>query len=146
MKKAKRKPGEKRSQIAAMPIRHAADGSTEILLVTSRTTRRWIVPKGWPMKGLKDRDAAAREAFEEAGIVGKIGSKAIGRFHYWKRRKTYFSYVRVDVYALKAQEFLDDYPEKGQRQLAWFSPEEAAMLIDEPQLATLVRRFVAKKN
>lgn len=98
------------------------------------------------MKGLKDRDAAAREAFEEAGIVGKIGSKAIGRFHYWKRRKTYFSYVRVDVYALKAQEFLDDYPEKGQRQLAWFSPEEAAMLIDEPQLATLVRRFVAKKN
>ena len=66
MKKAKRKTGEKRSQIAAMPIRRAADGSTELLLVTSRTTRRWIVPKGWPIKGLKDHDAAAREAYEEA--------------------------------------------------------------------------------
>ena len=133
-------------QVAALVSRIEADRQVRILLLTSLDTKRTIIPKGWPMKGLKDRDAAAREAFEEAGIVGKIGSKAIGRFHYWKRRKTYFSYVRVDVYALKAQEFLDDYPEKGQRQLAWFSPEEAAMLIDEPQLATLVRRFVAKKN
>jgi 8-oxo-dGTP pyrophosphatase MutT (NUDIX family) len=133
-------------QVAALVYRIEADRQVRILLLTSLDTKRTIIPKGWPMKGLKDRDAAAREAFEEAGIVGKIGSKAIGRFHYWKRRKTYFSYVRVDVYALKAQEFLDDYPEKGQRQLAWFSPEEAAMLIDEPQLATLVRRFVAKKN
>jgi 8-oxo-dGTP pyrophosphatase MutT (NUDIX family) len=129
-------------QVAALVYRIEADRQVRILLLTSLDTKRTIIPKGWPMKGLKDRD----EAFEEAGIVGKIGSKAIGRFHYWKRRKTYFSYVRVDVYALKAQEFLDDYPEKGQRQLAWFSPEEAAMLIDEPQLATLVRRFVAKKN
>ena len=133
-------------QVAALVYRIEADRQVRILLLTSLDTKRTIIPKGWPMKGLKDRDAAAREAFEEAGIVGKIGSKAIGRFHYWKRRKTYFSYVRVDVYALKAQEFLDDYPEKEQRQLAWFSPEEAAMLIDEPQLATLVRRFVAKKN
>ena len=133
-------------QVAALVYRIESDRQVRILLLTSLDTKRTIIPKGWPMKGLKDRDAAAREAFEEAGIVGKIGSKAIGRFHYWKRRKTYFSYVRVDVYALKAQEFLDDYPEKGQRQLAWFSPEEAAMLIDEPQLATLVRRFVAKKN
>ena len=133
-------------QVAALVYRIEADRQVRILLLTSLDTKRTIIPKGWPMKGLKDRDAAAREAFEEAGIVGKIGSKAIGRFHYWKWRKTYFSYVRVDVYALKAQEFLDDYPEKGQRQLAWFSPEEAAMLIDEPQLATLVRRFVAKKN
>ena len=114
-------------QVAALVYRIEADRQVRILLLTSLDTKRTIIPKGWPMKGLKDRDAAAREAFEEAGIVGKIGSKAIGRFHYWKRRKTYFSYVRVDVYALKAQEFLDDYPEKGQRQLAWFSPVEAAM-------------------
>ena len=97
MKKTKRAPGETRAQIAAMPIRRVADGSAEILLVTSRTTQRWIVPKGWPIKGLKDHDAAAREAFEEAGVVGRISEKPAGRYTYWKRMSRPFRPLRGEA-------------------------------------------------
>jgi len=141
MKKAKRKPGEKRSQIAAMPIRHAADGSTEILLVTSRTTRRWIVPKGWPMKGLKDHDAAAREAFEEAGVIGRVSSEPAGRYTYWKRMSDHFVLCKVKLYLLKVEQQLASFSEQHQRDLHWFKLADAADLVDEPELSTAIRRL-----
>ncbi len=141
MKKAKRKPGEKRSQIAAMPIRHAADGSKEILLVTSRTTRRWIVPKGWPMKGLKDYDAAAREAFEEAGVIGRISEKPTGRYTYWKRMSDHFVLCEVNLYLLEVEEQFDNFSEQHQRDLHWFKLADAADLVDEPELSTAIRKL-----
>src|SRR5688572_19108780 len=73
-----------RVQHGALPYRVGRDGVVEILLVTSRGTRRWIIPKGWPIKGLKPARSAAREAYEEAGVRGAIGSKAIGSFVYDK--------------------------------------------------------------
>ena len=69
-----------RVQYGALPYRFSKDAALEILLVTTRGTRRWIVPKGWPIRGLRPAKSAAREAFEEAGVTGRIGPKPIGLF------------------------------------------------------------------
>ncbi|MGO4407528.1 NUDIX hydrolase [Bosea sp. RAF48] len=124
-----------------MPIRHAADGSTEILLVTSRTTRRWIVPKGWPMKGLKDYDAAAREAFEEAGVIGRISREPAGRYNYWKRMSDHFVLCEVNLYLLEVEQQLDSFSEQHQRDLHWFKLADAADIVDEPELSTAIRKL-----
>ncbi len=73
-----------RVQYAALPYRITKPGVLEFMLITSRGTGRWIIPKGWPMKGRKPPKAAAREAFEEAGLRGEIGGKAVGSFTYEK--------------------------------------------------------------
>ncbi|MBL7405872.1 NUDIX domain-containing protein, partial [Escherichia coli] len=77
--------GEPRRQVGALPFRHGRDGKTKILLVTSRESRRWVIPKGWPMKGRKPFEAAAREAYEEAGLRGAVGKRPIGLYLYQKR-------------------------------------------------------------
>jgi hypothetical protein len=71
-------------QYGALPYRFSQNSALEILLVTTRGTRRWIIPKGWPIKGLRPPKSAAREAFEEAGVRGKIGAKPVGLFTYDK--------------------------------------------------------------
>ena len=141
MKKMKRLPGEIRAQIAAMPIRQQADGGTEILLVTSRTTQRWIVPKGWPIKGLSAPEAAAREAFEEAGVVGRIVPQSAGRYTYWKRMSDHFILCEVTLYLLEVERQLATWAEQGQRRSQWFDLEDAADLVDEPELATAIRNL-----
>ena len=90
---------EKR-QVAALPFRRTALGEIEILLITSRETERFLIPRGWPMKPLSDPDAAAQEAYEEAGIVGKVKRIPIGDYFYWKRLERTFEFVKVEVYAL----------------------------------------------
>ena len=141
MKKMKRVPGEIRAQVAAMPIRRLTDGSMEILLVTSRTTHRWIVPKGWPIKGLTAPEAAAREAYEEAGVVGRIVSEPAGRYTYWKRMSDHFILCEVTTYLLEVERQLDTWVEQGQRRSQWFRLEDAADLVDEPELATTIRQL-----
>ena len=73
-----------RVQYGALPYRFTPGAALEILLVTSRESKRWIIPKGWPIKGLRPAKSAAREAFEEAGVSGRIGMKSIGLFTYDK--------------------------------------------------------------
>lgn len=143
MKKSRRAPGDARAQIAAMPVRLGTDGKPEIMLVTSRTTKRWIVPKGWPMKGMKDHDAAAREAFEEAGVVGKIGKKPAGRYSYWKRFEDHFALCEVTLYLLEVERQLPDWVERGERHCQWFRLEDAADLVDEPELGSAIRALAA---
>ncbi len=75
-----------RKQVAALPVRLDAAGQPRVLLITSRETRRFIVPKGWPMKGRKDYRAAAIEAQQEAGVIGRVHKKPVGSYLYWKRR------------------------------------------------------------
>ncbi len=139
MKKKKGLPGTVRSQIAAMPIRRLPGGGLEVLLVTSRTTRRWIVPKGWPIKGLTDPEAAAREAYEEAGVVGHIVKEPAGRYSYWKRMSDHFVLCEVTLFLLDVERQLPTWAEQGQRESRWFSPEDAADLVDEPELASAIR-------
>lgn len=141
MKKAKPKDGAMREQIAAMPVRRGPNGDVEILLVTSRTTRRWIVPKGWPMKGLPDHEAAAREAYEEAGVIGAISPEPVGRFRYWKRQRDHFTLCDVKLYLLTVEQQLADFRERAQRDLHWFSLADAADLVDEPELSTAIRQL-----
>ncbi|HEY1934850.1 MAG TPA: NUDIX hydrolase [Acetobacteraceae bacterium] len=74
-----------RVQYGALPYSLNKAGEIEVLLLTSRTRRRWIIPKGWPIKGLKPAKSAAREAFEEAGVRGTVSGKPLGRFTYDKQ-------------------------------------------------------------
>lgn len=131
-----------RVQIAALPFRLDAQGRPEILLVTSRETKRWIIPKGWPMRGRKDHRAAEQEAFEEAGLRGRIGRKAIGHYHYDKRRDDGSTLpCAVDVYPLRVREERKRWPERKQRERRWYGAEEAAALVEEHDLRDLLRTF-----
>ena len=137
------KSGQRRRQVAALPWRAAADPShLEILLVSSRETRRWVIPKGWPMKGKSDAQAAAQEAYEEAGLDGRIAGKPVGDYPYLKRLKSGAARpVTVDVYPLEVTGEHAAWPEKGQRTLKWMSPIEAALAVQEPELRDLIARF-----
>ncbi len=139
LRKAKR--GEKIRQVAAIPFRTGPDGDLQVMLVTSRETQRFILPKGWPMKGKSGRKAATIEALEEAGVAGKTLKAPAGSYHYWKRLPAAFVRVDVTVYLLEVTEQLKSWREAGTRQRAWLRPEQAAVLIDEPELASLVRNL-----
>ncbi len=128
-------------QYAALAWREAVEGR-EVLLITSRDTGRWVIPKGWPMKNRTPWDAAAREAFEEAGVKGQVEPAAIGSYRYvkhlsrWRERP-----VEVQVFPLRVERELDDWPERRQRERVWLAPEEAAGRVHEPDLAELIRKL-----
>lgn len=130
-----------RRQVAALPYRIADTGAVEILVITSRDTGRFIIPKGWPKKGYKKPESAAMEAFEEAGIAGKVSPKPVGSYTYWKRGVGEFERLQVIVYPLRVTKQRADWPEKGQRRMAWLSAADAALLVDEPELGSLIRAF-----
>jgi len=128
-------------QYACLPFRERTDGSIEIMLITSRSTRRWVIPKGWPMKGRKPHASAAREALEEAGLVGEVSKVPIGSYGYGKRLKSgEVVPCQVEVFPLKVKSQRKRWPEKGQRSLRWFNPAEAAEAVDEPELRDVIQR------
>lgn len=129
-------------QVAALPYKRTRKGALKFLIMTSRGTRRFVIPKGWPMKRLRDHDAAAREAFEEAGVRGKIQRLPIGVYVYWKRMSRVFKLVEVDLFPLRVTRQAKQWPEKGQRAMAWLKAQDAILLLDEPMLKTLVKEFV----
>jgi 8-oxo-dGTP pyrophosphatase MutT (NUDIX family) len=131
------------TQIAAVPVRRREDGALQVLLITSRETRRWVIPKGWPWPGIPDHEAAAAEAWEEAGVRGHIQADVIGRFTYQKCRNGTAQAVDVDVYLLEVTEEAQDWPEIAQRQRAWVSPAEAAGAVVEPELRDLLNTLAA---
>lgn len=132
-----------RVQHGALPYRVGRDGAVEILLVTSRQTRRWIIPKGWPIKGLKPAKSAAREAYEEAGVRGAVGSKAIGSFVYDKGLEEGVSVpCEVGVFPLKVERQHKSWPEAHERETRWCDPEEALDLLDDAGLRDVVAGFV----
>lgn len=133
---------EPRTQYAALPWRLRADGEIEVLLITSRETQRWVIPKGWPIKTLSPGASAAHEAFEEAGVSGKVRERSIGRYHYDKRlRSGRLQHVRVLVYALQVVALAEEWPEKGQRELKWVPPADGAEMVAEPELKTLLAAY-----
>jgi 8-oxo-dGTP pyrophosphatase MutT (NUDIX family) len=132
-------------QVGALPFRTAGDGSLEILLVTSRGSGRWIIPKGWPMRDLTPHESAAREALEEAGVTGRIAPEPIGSFEYVKRLKRGASILcSVDVYPMLVFGTRDRWREVGERDLAWCSPRDAVALVADEGLCDLIRSFAMR--
>lgn len=130
-------------QVAALPFRISDDGDLKVLLITSRGTRRFVIPKGWQMDGLKDWDAAAQEAREEAGIKGEVRKKPIGEYQYWKRLKTAFVPINVAVYPLEVTGSMPRWREAKQRRRGWVNWEDAKVLVDEPELISLIDEFAS---
>lgn len=136
---AKAKKGKRLRQVGALPFRRDADGQLRFLLITSRGTSRFVIPKGWQMKKLSDPEAAVEEARQECGVAGTPADEPIGSYFYWKRLKKVFVPVTVDVYPLEVTEELRDWRERRQRKRGWVSPEQAMALVDEPQLMDVLR-------
>lgn len=135
-------PLKPRLQFAALPWRSGAGGEIEILLATSRDTKRWVIPKGWPMKGRKPHIAAKIEAMQEAGLTGKIEKVCLGFYDYEKRlQKDASVYCRVEVFALQVEGQKKRWPEKNERATRWFPCALAAQQVDEPQLQEIIRAF-----
>jgi 8-oxo-dGTP pyrophosphatase MutT (NUDIX family) len=141
MNEAVRTEPAERRQVAALPWRRGANG-IEILLVTSRETRRWVTPKGGRMPGLTDTQAAAQEALEEAGIEGVIGDAPLGTFRYLKVLKRRAPrWCVVAVHALEVRVEHETWHEQAERERVWVSRDEAVRRVDEPDLKALISAF-----
>ncbi|MCB1471756.1 MAG: NUDIX hydrolase [Rhodobiaceae bacterium] len=138
-------PKRLKEQVAALPVLVGPDGLLRVMLITSRDTGRWIIPKGWKMRGHEDWDAAALEAFEEAGLEGDVKSTPIGHFSYDKILDGGKSMpCRVAVYRLDVKRWTENWPERGERERLWCLPDEAAERLQEPELKELVRKLARK--
>lgn len=136
----------KSQQVAALPWRKNK-GELEILLVTTRTTKRWLIPKGWCMEAKADHDAAAIEAFEEAGVKGDVNSFPVGSYVYEKiLRSGNTRSLTVQVYALEVREEFLDWPERHERKRKWVSVQQAIEMIGEPELKPVVLAFGGRSN
>ena len=148
---AKTKPARKsaiRLQYGALPFRESKAGGLEVLLLTSRQTKRWIIPKGWPIRGLGPSKSAAREAYEEAGVHGDTRSKSIGRYLYSKllddRAVTVPCEVRV--FALRVRRQANAWPECQQREVRWFLAADAMEAVEESGLKALIASFASNRT
>ncbi|MBB4193090.1 8-oxo-dGTP pyrophosphatase MutT (NUDIX family) [Rhizobium aethiopicum] len=135
--------GAFRQQYGAICFRYRNGGpKIEILLITSRERARWVIPKGWPMKGKKPFEAAAIEAWEEAGVRGAARKKPVGRYTYLKEFDDGdVAPCIVDVFQIEVTEIENDFKEQGQRILEWVSPDEAARRVREVELKSLLVEF-----
>jgi len=128
-------------QFAALPYVLVGDRPL-VCLVTSRETKRWIIPKGWAKAGTPERIVAANEALEEAGLVGTISTKALGTYEYRKKLHVFaYATCRVRVYTLHVKHQLFDWPERRHRRTAWLDPLDAAGRVKERGLADLITGF-----
>lgn len=128
-------------QYGALCWREGGEG-VEVLLITSRDTGRWVIPKGWPMPGLAPEAAAAQEAWEEAGVNGQINPCCIGRFGYQKGLSVTTTIpCAVAVFGLRVKTLATSFPEAKVRQRKWFPLAEAAGLVAEPELSQIIAGF-----
>ena len=136
-------PAATRTQCAALCWR-MFNGALQVLLVTSRDTGRWVIPKGWPISGLTGEASAAREAWEEAGVEGKVQPTCIGLFGYDKiLGHDQAVPCIVAVYPLKVARLRHRFPERKERRRKWFSPDKAAIKVGEPDLRALLAAIAA---
>jgi 8-oxo-dGTP pyrophosphatase MutT (NUDIX family) len=127
-------------QYAILPWRRVE--RLEILLITSRQSMRWVIPKGWPVPGYAAGETASQEAYEEAGIHGRRTAQCIGHYGYSKRlRDRGRKLFRVDVFGMEVTEVLESWPEADERRRQWFTPAEAAIHVYEPELSILIRSY-----
>jgi 8-oxo-dGTP pyrophosphatase MutT (NUDIX family) len=127
-------------QYGAIPLRFARDGRLQVLLLTSRGTGRWVIPKGWPMRNRTPAGTAEREAFEEAGLKGYLLSRRpVGSYCYIKADERFIGAILVRVFLLAVEQQKKDWPERGERRTRWFTIPAAAALVKERDLAQLLR-------
>ena len=125
-------------QVAALCWR-LHKGLVEVLLITSRETGRWVIPKGWPISGITAAEAAAREAWEEAGVRGQVRDQPLGEYLYDKiLAQAPSRRCAVAVFGLRVDVLKDRFPEATQRRRTWFGVREAAGLVAEPDLCALL--------
>jgi 8-oxo-dGTP pyrophosphatase MutT (NUDIX family) len=140
-KKRSNPSAQRTRQVAAIPFRRGESGKLEVLLVTSRETRRWVIPKGWPWPDYDDHKAAAEEAREEAGVTGKVQPNSIGKYTYVKQLEQGSVRVDVSVYLLEVEKEKKDWPERKERKREWLSPAKAAARVNERALKAIIRRL-----
>lgn len=133
------------NQFGALCWRVGKKGA-EVLLISSRETGRWVIPKGWPMQGRAGHEAAAIEAWEEAGVRGQVAEDRLGHFTYDKilnrdSKKECARPCIVDVYPLEVSKLAPEFPEQRQRRRKWFAPVDAARKVREPELKSLLAVF-----
>jgi len=141
MTKEKKAP---RLQYGALPYRFRADGSVEILLVTTRRTRRWIIPKGWKIRGKKPAKSAAQEALEEAGVRGTVSQKPIGSFVYdkWLDDDSIAAPCEVQVFALLVKRQAETWRECQEREARWVGPDSVLQLVEDQGLKDIIEAFL----
>ncbi len=131
-------------QIAALPMTVTAKGRDEIFLVTNRGSKRWIIPKGNPIRGLSPEEVAAQEAFEEAGLIGRVLPGCIGTFEFQRRNAG--EICLVDVYMLLVEKHLRRWDEKRQRSVLRCDVATALSLVTSESLAALIRQHAAPRG
>ena len=133
-------------QVAALPLRVVSKNRLEILMITSRETKRWVVPKGWPMEGRTDWQAAAEEALEEAGVTGSVLKKSVGSYRYTKIRKDQPDLpCDVSLFPMLVKEEMLRWKEMHERKRKWFSLSSAAKRVWEKELRSLLRNLDKKR-
>lgn len=132
-------PNGTQTQMAALPLRRSGNGDWRILMITSRDTGRWVLPKGWPMKGKNLHQAAEQEALEEAGVIGQISKKPMGVYRYLKRIENGADIpCEVVLYPMRVTKLLRRWPERDERKRKWFSAKGAAKRVVEKDLKDLL--------
>jgi 8-oxo-dGTP pyrophosphatase MutT (NUDIX family) len=135
---------ETRTQFGALCYRRTdkKKSGVEVLLVSSRDTGRWIIPKGWPVDGETPAAAAAMEAWEEAGVRGRVHEVCLGHYSYLKWIDEEMSLpCIVAVFPIEVLRLDDDYPEAAERRRKWLTPKKAAQRLDEQELREIVQSF-----
>jgi len=142
MRSPRKKAAAKRVQYAALPYRRRSDARTQVMLVTTRESGRWVIPKGWPKKRKSPCATAASEALEEAGVVGKVGRDSIGSYSYKKRLKSGAVVAcEVRVFPLKVKRQQKSWLERGEREIQWFSRAKAAKAVRDRALGNIIRNL-----
>jgi len=145
MAERRKSPSSRRVQYAAFPYR-VKRKRLEVMLVTSRGGRRWIIPKGWPKRGTTPQTTAAEEAFEEAGVLGKVAKRPIGSYSYDKILKTGDAKrCKVRVFALEVKRQRKKWPEMQERQVEWYRPAEATQFVQDPRLRRIIKKFAKRR-
>lgn len=121
-------------QSGVIPYR-VKDGKIEVLLITSRSRQDWVIPKGGICKGMSPSDSAAKEAWEEAGVIGQVNTHKLGYYKYRKRGNTY----RVNLFLLPVEIVLEDWPEASKRERQWLDVNTAASLVKEASLKRILK-------
>ena len=136
-----------RFQVAALCHREH-EGRTEVLLITSRDTGRWVIPKGWPMEGFDAAGTAVAEAWEEAGVrVRRIDQMPLGTYRYRKRLRGGAGVTcETKVFRIEVESLSDDFPQKAERTRCWVTPQEAAGMVQEPELRDILQAFPTRRE